>query len=267
MPEKDKQFPSGLQAFLLVLALFMVEYVIGAALYDARGWLGLSGNQLDAMVSVLANGCVFSVVMHYQRMTYGALFHASKSSPALTLLLLLPPIVMLLPALVLGVSALVDFVTQLAPLSSSEEAMFRHMGAGNLAAVLVTCVLAPVLEEMLFRGVVLRGFLSHYPRWAAIGGSAVLFGFAHLNVYQFFAGFVIGLLAGWLYERTRSLIPCIVLHVSYNTALTGLSLSARDGSLDVLDTSAAFVWVLALLLAACSAALLRRMLLPQATRA
>jgi membrane protease YdiL (CAAX protease family) len=39
-----------------------------------------------------------------------------------------------------------------------------------------------VLEEMLFRGIVLRSFLLLYPRGAAIAGSAILFGFAHLNI-------------------------------------------------------------------------------------
>lgn len=70
---------------------------------------------------------------------------------------------------------------------------------------------------MLFRGVILRGFLEQYPRPMAIFGSAVLFGAAHLNIYQFVLGVVMGALLGWLYERARSLIPCIALHGVYNT--------------------------------------------------
>jgi len=77
-----------------------------------------------------------------------------------------------------------------------------------------------VLEEMLFRGVILRGFLQHYPPGLAIAGSAIVFGLAHMNLYQFVVAFVIGGLSGWLYARTRSLLPSIVLHACYNGSLT-----------------------------------------------
>lgn len=41
----------------------------------------------------------------------------------------------------------------------------------------------------------------------------------HLNVYQGVAAFITGSLMGWLYERTRSLWPGILLHAGYNTAV------------------------------------------------
>lgn len=259
MPEKHERFPSGLQACLLILALVLTEYLIGTALYDMQSWLQLSPNQRDALVALLANGCIFSAVMHAKQLSYRTLFHEARSSPA-AMVLLLPPIAMLLPVLVMGVSVVVGLVVQLAPLSAQEEAMFERMGTGNLASVLVTCVLAPVLEEMLFRGLILRSFLRQYPRGGAIVGSAVLFGVAHLNIYQFFAALALGCVAGWLYERTRSLIPCIALHASYNSTLVVLSWVARDGGTDPLESSVAGTWVLALLLGAGGTWALRRLL-------
>ena len=50
-----------------------------------------------------------------------------------------------------------------------------------------------VLEEMLFRGVTLRGFLRRYSRTFAIRWSAALFGIAHLNLYQFMTALAIGI--------------------------------------------------------------------------
>jgi uncharacterized protein len=73
---------------------------------------------------------------------------------------------------------------------------------------------------MLFRGVILRGFLRQYSRTFAILWSAALFGAAHLNLYQLATAFAIGIVAGWLYERCRSLWPCILLHASYNGFVT-----------------------------------------------
>ncbi len=84
----------------------------------------------------------------------------------------------------------------------------------------VLCLLAPVAEELVFRGAVLRTLLAWNPRrrWMMITLSALLFAFAHLNPAQFIHPFFIGLLLGWMYERTRSVLPGIVYHWANNTA-------------------------------------------------
>lgn len=85
---------------------------------------------------------------------------------------------------------------------------------------LVVCILAPLAEEVIFRGAVLRTMLEHWEgskRWTAIIISALLFGIAHMNPAQMPHAFLLGLLIGWLYERSRSLIPCVVLHCANNT--------------------------------------------------
>jgi membrane protease YdiL (CAAX protease family) len=56
----------------------------------------------------------------------------------------------------------VNLVTQAFPLSDSDRAMFEQLGGDDLATALLGCVIAPVVEEMLFRGVILRGFLRRY---------------------------------------------------------------------------------------------------------
>lgn len=84
----------------------------------------------------------------------------------------------------------------------------------------VVCLLAPVAEELVFRGAALRTLLEWKPerRWLMIILSALLFAFAHLNPAQLIHPFVIGLLLGWMYERTRSVLPGIVYHWANNTA-------------------------------------------------
>ncbi|WP_346779543.1 CPBP family intramembrane glutamic endopeptidase [Burkholderia sp. Ac-20345] len=89
---------------------------------------------------------------------------------------------------------------------------------------MLTCLVAPVLEEMLFRGIMLRSFLRQYPPGTAIAHSAAVFGLAHLNVYQFVLAFGIGLLIGKLYAATRSLLPGILLHAFYNTIVVIVAL-------------------------------------------
>ena len=250
MPQKiPHTFPTGPQALLLLVALFLTEYLIGAALYDLQSSLGLMPAEVTALTVLLANGIVVTGVMQLTHMSYGNLFHPARSSTKATLLLLLPPICLVLPALLMCMDVLLDWLVLIAPMSAWEKSMFDSLASGGLASTVAVCLLAPVLEEMLFRGIILRGFLTQYPRWQAIAGSAILFGVAHLNLYQFFVGLVLGLLSGWLYERSRSLWPCIGLHGLYNSALwvmwANQDASATDSPAPVSPTA----WLLAFALA------------------
>lgn len=220
MTEKNQDFPSALQALLLVIALFVVELVVGTALNAAQGLLALTEPQRWALGALIANGCVFATVMQMKGLTYRELFHPAGTSMRATAATVVPWVLLLVPALVLGISILIGIETQAFPLSDRERELFEHLGADDFATTLVGCVIAPVVEEMLFRGIVLRGFLHRYGRAQAIWGSAALFGAAHLNIYQFVSALLIGALSGWLYERGRSLVPCIALHAAFNTALT-----------------------------------------------
>ncbi|MDQ0079947.1 membrane protease YdiL (CAAX protease family) [Variovorax boronicumulans] len=259
---KSAAFPSVAQAALLFVALFLCEFVIGAALRDANGWLELNTMQIGVLAAVLGNGCVFAVVMHVQKLTYRELFHQSPASARATLMLVVPPVLLLVPALLLTITSALNLLMRVVPLSAWEESMFSRMADGSIAAVLAVCVLAPLLEEMLFRGIVLRGFLQRYPRGQAIFMSALFFGAAHMNIYQFVVGFVMGTVLAWLYERTRSLIPCIALHAAYN--ITTLLLA------DWLDAASPsrLLWAVLLALAAavCGVLALRAMLVPRAAR-
>ena len=74
-------------------------------------------------------------------------------------------------------------------------------------------LLAPVCEELVFRGAVLRALLRWSSQhWVAITVSALFFALIHANPAQMPHAFIIGLLLGWLYYRTDSVVPGIVYH-------------------------------------------------------
>lgn len=80
-------------------------------------------------------------------------------------------------------------------------------------------LLAPLSEELVLRGAVLRSLLQS-PRlspWGAIALSAVFFALVHLNPAQMPHAFLIGLLLGWMYYRTGSILPGVALHWVNNT--------------------------------------------------
>jgi uncharacterized protein len=77
-------------------------------------------------------------------------------------------------------------------------------------------VVAPFTEELLFRGLILRGFLQRYSARRAVLYSAVLFAVFHLDPSKLAPGLGAGLLFGWFFVRTGSLIPGIVGHAIHN---------------------------------------------------
>lgn len=257
MTEKNATFPNGPQAVALVVGLLMAEFLVSVILYDMRGALGIGFDELGALEMVLSNAIVFTIVMHHKGLGYRALFHASPSSMAATVLVLLPAIALTIPFIVVLSNEIVNATVAVFPISASEMAMFARFGSGSFSMTVAICILAPVLEEMLFRGIILRSFLRQYQRWPAIAGSAALFGFAHLNLYQYIAAAITGIFLGWLYERTRSLLPCIALHAGYNAASLLACSTVPDGA--AVHFTAAF-GALALVLGLAGFTMLRRVL-------
>lgn len=78
--------------------------------------------------------------------------------------------------------------------------------------VLRVAIIAPIVEEMIFRGIIMHGFMQNYSGVKAVVVSALLFALFHLNPWQFPATFVLGLFLGWLMLTTHSLPLCILGH-------------------------------------------------------
>lgn len=83
--------------------------------------------------------------------------------------------------------------------------------------ILAIAIIGPVLEEVLFRGAITKALLQQYKPTTAILLSALLFGIFHINPVQIIPAFLIGLLLAWIYYKTASLIPCILMHVINNS--------------------------------------------------
>ena len=82
----------------------------------------------------------------------------------------------------------------------------------------VVGLLAPLAEERVFRGAILRSLLRWKSNpWVGIVISAILFAVIHMNPAQMPHAFLIGLLLGWMYWRTDSIVPGVVYHWVNNT--------------------------------------------------
>lgn len=79
-------------------------------------------------------------------------------------------------------------------------------------------LIAPIVEEMMFRGAI-QGYLMRRcsNAWTGIIITAVVFGAIHMNPQQAVYATMLGIIFGWIYYRTRSLLPVIAGHVLNNS--------------------------------------------------
>lgn len=114
----------------------------------------------------------------------------------------------------------------LPPVPPMLEQIFRQLTEGNLILnLLAVSVMAPIFEEWLLRGIILRGLLNHprsggrrgYHPALAIGVSALIFGVIHFNPWQALSAISIGVLMGYIYYKTGSLKLTMAMHCLNNT--------------------------------------------------
>lgn len=77
-------------------------------------------------------------------------------------------------------------------------------------------IAAPILEELLFRGMIYRRLRDFCNAKLAIIISAVFFGVFHGNLVQFVYAFIIGLMLAYVYEKMKTIWAPIVFHVGAN---------------------------------------------------
>ena len=100
-------------------------------------------------------------------------------------------------------------------------------GEGDLISrTFLLVIVAPITEELLFRGLILRGLLSRFSPTVAILLTGLLFGAVHVNPWQFISATCLGLIFGWLYVRTGRILLAIFAHAFSNgifVAVTAVS--------------------------------------------
>eukprot|EP00959_Pyramimonas_sp_CCMP1952_P107615 2249896-Pyramimonas_sp.AAC.1 len=100
---------------------------------------------------------------------------------------------------------------QVAPLVDSTDAL------DITSLLLVTSVLAPVLEETIFRGFLLTSLTKYMPNSGAIVLSSLVFACAHFAPKDAPQLFALGLVLGTVYTRTRNLLSPMLVHSLWNS--------------------------------------------------
>jgi membrane protease YdiL (CAAX protease family) len=105
------------------------------------------------------------------------------------------------------------------PVQTNVDQLLARAGSApwtTLATLLVAVIVAPICEEIFFRGYFFQGLRLRLSVWLSVVLSAVIFGIAHGDPGSLVLLIVIGLLLAIIRWRTRSLWPCMALHIFNN---------------------------------------------------
>jgi membrane protease YdiL (CAAX protease family) len=137
------------------------------------------------------------------------------------------PVIVLLPALQFLIGFINQAVDKVLPAPTWFWELFERILNNNYGfwgAAYKVVLVAPIVEETLFRGIIMYGLMRNYKSWYAILLSGILFSLFHLNPWQMTYTFFLGLLLGWLMVRTKSLPLTILVH-SINNLIVLFSIS------------------------------------------
>lgn len=215
----------GLTDVVLYLIIFIVVQII--MMYAGAGiWAGIKGEGYRATLLAAntgGNAILTALVSVFSSVITLIIFLKTKWTPLTRGYLLSKPWGTLLWVALFSLGTIIplSFLYEQLGIEMDEntQQIFSSLMKEPWGYVAVG-ILAPLAEEVVFRGAILRtllGIMSKKNHWVAIMISAAIFGAVHCNQAQFINALLMGLLLGWMYYRTGSLVPGILLHWVNNT--------------------------------------------------
>ncbi len=215
---------ASLKCFLYFLVFLLIPSLLNI-LFDAWVDISVAGLPEDVEKVKTDNGTLIVMIGYIVTIGIFAIYFAIRRSSifkASNISKIKPRIGIdsaLLGVGMLGIfQAIVKLIEIIAPKwLKTQNAHSESILNGYMAvAVIYTVVVAPICEELVFRGLMLSTLKDKVPRWASILGIALIFGLIHSFPIGFIYAFSLGLLLGWLYYYTGSLLPCIIVHALFN---------------------------------------------------
>ena len=210
-----------LRSFKLVIYYFLYQVLFTAIVTLPTIWTQLMNNGgntsdfsgIETTINATALGMVLSGIamiwhlIHFKYVQFGLKSFGQVSGKTIALSI---------PFLLAGM-VFVNLCSEFLNLPDHLQDTFLGMSR-NVFGILSITVMAALVEELLFRGAI-QGHLLRKgmkPLHAILVSSAI-FGIIHMNPIQVPFAFAIGLIFGWLYYRTGSLVPGIIGHFINNT--------------------------------------------------
>lgn len=118
-------------------------------------------------------------------------------------------------------------IFNLLPVMESQVELSEVLVESPFLAYFLILVIAPIFEEIIFRGILLKGLLNRVKPMTAIILSGVLFGAFHLTWTQLLSASLLGIVFGIIYYKSRSLVYPIIAHFLANFYIVSLEVVAQ----------------------------------------
>jgi len=205
---KVNSFPNIIQSFVITGAVILSMLTV----WPMKQWLNSLISKDAAMLVgyLLAFGVPFLFVHLFKKNKTGrSSFNLNIKNTRIIPFLIIGSIVLLF-GIISPIGGLITMSENI------KESFMQLVGQTGFYTFILMVIAAPVLEELIFRGIILEGLLKKYSPLVSIIISSLLFGIAHFNPWQFVTGLIIGIFSGWVYYKTRSLMPSIIIHAAAN---------------------------------------------------
>ena len=130
--------------------------------------------------------------------------------------------------LLFAVSMVIEPLISLFP-ASHFEFLQKMLGTGGWV-VMTSVIAAPLLEEILFRGIIQDGAMRKFGPAGGIVIASAIFGVVHFIPPQVVNAFFLGLVLGLVYYKTRSLVSVVLIH-AFNNAIAYILMVLADGKI------------------------------------
>lgn len=109
--------------------------------------------------------------------------------------------------------------------------------------LIYVCLAGPVLEEIIFRGFILRS-MQKYGNLTAIIVSSILFSMFHLNLVQFVNPVLVGILLAFIAIKSESIFPSMIAHI-FNNTITFMAAAVTVANIPMLQVIFTYIYALA----------------------
>lgn len=208
-----------LALFLGMQVLVMLPVILASAIQTTVNGEAVDENGLYALLT--EHTMAFSLISNLLILIFVLLFYRirrKKLNEALWLRRVTAPTLWTGAALAPGLYLVVTVALTLLPeawMESYNEAS-AGIGSGTLIGVIAIAVAAPVVEEFIFRGLIMTRLSRAMPGWLAVVLSAAVFGACHGHPVWFGYAFVLGVFFGVMDLQAGSIWPSILAHVAFN---------------------------------------------------
>ena len=205
---KTKYYPNIIESVGIVLIFIFLSVVFGTFL--AMG-VGVESKQqlLTLLAYILAAGGTLLIILRFKKLKHpGEEYfqrHPFRFSTTLVVVVLTFAFIIVL-----------EPITNLIPIPDMYKELLNNLFSKTVPAFITTIIVAPILEELIFRGIMLEGLLRNYNPVKAILITNLFFGLAHLNPWQFAGAFLMGIFISWIYMKTRNILLPVLIHFINN---------------------------------------------------